>query len=76
MPREYRLQDVINETGATYAQLKDWVGYGILPKVPLRGRYTTYPQSYVDQVRRIMADKEKNATFADLRDRYFPEPDE
>jgi len=75
MPREYRLNDVISETGATFAQVKEWVGLGLLPKVELRGRYTVYSQDYVDRIRRIMADKEHNVTYADLRDRYDPAPD-
>lgn len=76
MSREYRLNDVINETGASFSQIKDWVGWGLLPKVELRGKYTTYPQSYVDRVKQIMEIKGNNMTCADIRDYFNPEPDE
>lgn len=73
--REYRRIDVCNETGASFKQLTYWVRKGLLPHPEFRGRYTVYPQSYVDQVRRIMAEYEKNITANDLRDRFFPVED-
>lgn len=75
MPRGYRLVDVMTETGASYAQLNRWRTLGLLPKVTLRGRYTTYPPEYLEQVRHIMDLYEGNLTALDIRDRLFPVED-
>ena len=76
MPREYRLTDVLNETGATFARIQYWRSQGLLPRVPPRGRYTTYTQEYVDRVKQIMTIYDHNMTCADIRDYFSPEPDE
>lgn len=76
MPREYRLIDVLNETGASFARIKYWRSQGLLPKVAPKGRYTTYPQDYVDRVKQIMTIYDHNMTSADIRDHFNPEPDE
>lgn len=75
MGRDYRLIDVINETGASFAQIRRWRHRGLLPGVVPRGRYTTYSQDYVDRVRHILAIYEQNMTADDIRDRLHSELD-
>jgi len=75
MPQGYRLIDVMNETGASFARLKRWRDLGLLPKVTPKGRYTTYTQDYVDRVKQIMAIYDNNMTALDIRDRLNPADD-
>ncbi len=65
----YRLMDVCNLTGATPAQLRRWKRYGWLSGAVRQGKYSHYPQGYVDRVRQIQAIYAENCFGPDVTDR-------
>jgi hypothetical protein len=67
--RQYRLTDLAALSGASFAQIKRWIGEQTVTGAVKAGRYSYYPQQSLDDIRAVMECYEGNMTIADIRDR-------
>jgi DNA-binding transcriptional MerR regulator len=69
------MTDLISETGATRWQIYRWTDEGLL-EGPGRGRPYLYPPQTLARIRAIQAIRDRNMTTRDIRDHFYPEPDD
>jgi len=66
---QFRIAEVVRETGVRRGTLRHWVKMGLLPPPPRRGRGTKYDEAFITRVRAARALREQGHRLREVRRR-------